>query len=250
VQVRYYNTSAVYRLFSVQHRSHRKLLIIDEATVLTGGRNIANDYFDLSDHYNFLDSDLEVTGPIVTSILQSFDLYWNSRLAAEPALDTEPNPEAAKFVVAQPGDVALLARLRAAGESYRQSHQSYECRDLRFVTDFPNQGEKSRNVFNAIVDELRQAKQNPAAILSGGLLPRTGVEGAPGRRYGVVDVPGIPIGHAGHDFLRGRIDHVNPTTRMGRDEPAVDIERMGSHASNVHPAPEPRQRRTSGCRAA
>jgi putative cardiolipin synthase len=47
-------------------------LIIDEATVLTGGRNIANDYFDLSDHYNFLDSDLEVAGPIVKTVLRSF----------------------------------------------------------------------------------------------------------------------------------------------------------------------------------
>jgi len=173
VQVRYYNTSAVYRLFSVQHRSHRKLLIIDEATVLTGGRNIANDYFDLSDHYNFLDSDLEVTGPIVKSVLQSFDLYWSSRLAAEPALDTEPNPEAARFVVPQPGDAALLERLHGAGESYRLSHQSHECQDLRFVTDFPNQGEKSRNVFNAIVDELRRARQeavveSPYFVIKGG----------------------------------------------------------------------------------
>jgi putative cardiolipin synthase len=58
VAVRYYNTSAFYRLVSIQHRSHRKLLIIDGETVLTGGRNVANDYFDLSDHYNFLDSDL------------------------------------------------------------------------------------------------------------------------------------------------------------------------------------------------
>jgi putative cardiolipin synthase len=39
VRVRYYNTSAVYRLVSIQHRSHRKLLIIDGTTVLTGGRN-------------------------------------------------------------------------------------------------------------------------------------------------------------------------------------------------------------------
>jgi putative cardiolipin synthase len=62
-------------------------------------------------------------------------------------------------VVPQAGDVALLERLRGAGESYRQSHQVHECQDLRFVTDFPNQGEKSRNVFNAIVDELRRAKR-------------------------------------------------------------------------------------------
>src|SRR5215203_906130 len=101
VRVRYYNTSATYRLVSIQHRSHRKLLIIDEATVLTGGRNIANDYFDLSDHYNFLDSDLEVTGPIVKMVLQSFDVYWNSRLASDPTLDSEPHDEAARFVIPQ-----------------------------------------------------------------------------------------------------------------------------------------------------
>src|SRR3954469_12821268 len=143
VKVRYYNTSAVYRLVSSQHRSHRKLLIVDDETVLTGGRNIANDYFDLSDHYNFLDSDLEVSGPIVKTVLQSFDVYWNSRLATEPAPDPTPNAEAAKFVVPNERDAALLEKLRAMGEAYRQSHQAHECRDLRFVTDFPNQGEAS-----------------------------------------------------------------------------------------------------------
>ena len=84
VKVRYYNTSALYRLVSIQHRSHRKLLIIDGDTVLTGGRNIGNDYFDLSDHYNFLDSDLEVSGPIVKTVLDSFDVYWNAHLSTDP----------------------------------------------------------------------------------------------------------------------------------------------------------------------
>src|SRR6476469_2575287 len=93
VKVRYYNTSAVYRLISIQHRSHRKLLIVDGETVLTGGRNIANEYFDLSYRYNFLDSDLEVTGPIVKTVLQSFDVYWNSPLATDPEVDSEPNDE-------------------------------------------------------------------------------------------------------------------------------------------------------------
>ena len=133
--VRYYNTSALYRLVSTQHCSHRKLLIVDSATVLTGGRNIANEYFDLGDHYNFLDSDLEVSGPIVKTVLESFDLYWNSHLATAPAADPAPDPEAAKFVLPDEGDTAVIDRLRAAGESYRQSHSSHECRDLRFVTD-------------------------------------------------------------------------------------------------------------------
>src|SRR5262245_20058046 len=147
VRVRYYNTSALYRLVSIQHRSHRKLLIIDGETVLTGGRNIANDYFDLSDHYNFLDSDLEVSGPIVKTILESFDVYWNSRLSTEPLPDPAPNPEAATFVVPNARDVTIIEKLRTAGESYRLSHKTHECHDLRFVTDFPNHGEASRKVF-------------------------------------------------------------------------------------------------------
>jgi len=159
VKVRYYNTSALYRLVSIQHRSHRKLLIIDGDTVLTGGRNIANDYFDLSDHYNFLDADLELSGPIVKTVLESFDVYWNSHLASEPVPDPRPNAEAAKFVLPNERDAALLEKLRVAGESYRQSHKTHECRDVRFVTDFPNPGEASRHVFNAIVEELRDARQ-------------------------------------------------------------------------------------------
>ena len=159
VKVRYYNTSAVYRLVSTQHRSHRKLLIVDGDTVLTGGRNIANDYFDLSDHYNFLDSDLEVSGPIVKTVLASFDVYWNSHLSAEPQPDQSPNPEAARFFLPDEGDLAVIGKLSAAGEEYRRSHKTHECRDLRFVTDFPNHGEASRKVFNAIVEELSRATQ-------------------------------------------------------------------------------------------
>src|SRR6188508_162725 len=137
----------MYRLVSIQHRSHRKLLIVDGETVLTGGRNIANEYFDLSNRYNFLDSDLEVSGPIVKTVLESFDVYWNSRLASEPVPDPRPNAEAAKFVLPNERDAALLGKLRAAGELYRRSHRTHECGDFGFVTDFPNQGEASRNVF-------------------------------------------------------------------------------------------------------
>ena len=159
VKVRYYNTSAVYRLISVQHRSHRKLLIIDGETVIAGGRNIGNDYFDLSDRYNFLDSDLEVSGPIVKTVLQSFDVYWNSHLSTPPALDSSTNAEAATFVLPSARDVTVIEKVRVAGEAYRNSHATHECRDLRFVTDFPNAGEASRKVFNAIVEELGRAKR-------------------------------------------------------------------------------------------
>jgi len=47
VEVRYYNTSSVARFFSVQHRTHRKMLLSDAKAAMVGGRNIADDYFDL-----------------------------------------------------------------------------------------------------------------------------------------------------------------------------------------------------------
>ena len=78
------------------------------------------------------------------------------------ARDTILNPTTRplQFVVPQAGDAALLERLRSAGQGLSASRRrsSTSACDLRFVTDFPNQGEASRHVFNAIVEELGRAK--------------------------------------------------------------------------------------------
>ena len=96
--------------------------------MLTGGRNIANDYFDLSDHYNFLDADLEVSGPIVRTVLESFDAYWNSRNAVpvsrfdwrEPTLaDLDALREQAARYHADVQDSPYVAALRDAQQRER-----------------------------------------------------------------------------------------------------------------------------------
>ena len=66
---------------------------------------------------------MDLSGPIVKTVLESFDVYWNSHLATEPVPDPRPNAEAAKFVLPNERDVALIGKLRAAGESYRRSHK-------------------------------------------------------------------------------------------------------------------------------
>lgn len=173
VKVRYYNTSAAFRLVSIQHRSHRKLLIVDGATVITGGRNIGDDYFDFSQHYNFLDSDLEVTGPLVKTVRASFDVYWRSRLSKDPEPLKNADPALAETFSPGEGDSIAYENVRLAGHDYLRSHKTRECRDLRFVTDFPNHGEASRKVFNAIVEELARAKkeavvESPYFVIKGG----------------------------------------------------------------------------------
>ncbi len=74
VEVRYYNTTGLARIFASQHRTHRKLLVVDRQSAIIGGRNIGNDYFDISEHYNFLDSDLRLDGPVAAAIADSFEL--------------------------------------------------------------------------------------------------------------------------------------------------------------------------------
>ena len=52
VEVRYYNAASLWRISSLQFRTHRKLIAIDDVEAITGGRNISDDYFDMSEHFN------------------------------------------------------------------------------------------------------------------------------------------------------------------------------------------------------
>jgi len=162
VEVRYYNTSGLERIFAVQHRSHRKLLIVDGKKMITGGRNIADEYFDLHQSYNFLDSDIFVSGEIVGAALSSFELYWNSEYASSPeASSTDLDPEEfahLKEFFVQDVDLGEKANsiLRSAPSSLVQPHI---CRDTTFVTDFPGALQENRRVFYVLSELFASAEE-------------------------------------------------------------------------------------------
>ncbi|MEI6858833.1 MAG: phospholipase D family protein [Shewanella sp.] len=62
----------------LNRRMHNKSFTIDGALSIIGGRNIGDEYFDLSDELNFRDRDVLVAGSVVTDIQASFTQYWNS----------------------------------------------------------------------------------------------------------------------------------------------------------------------------
>ncbi len=62
----------------VNRRMHNKLMVVDGAMAVTGGRNIANEYFMRSEQANFVDLDAFVTGALVPKLEALFDDYWNS----------------------------------------------------------------------------------------------------------------------------------------------------------------------------
>ena len=60
---------------------HDKVLIVDGALAITGGRNMADEYFDYDHEYNFRDRDALVLGAVVASMSASFERFWASELA-------------------------------------------------------------------------------------------------------------------------------------------------------------------------
>jgi cardiolipin synthase C len=97
VEVRFYNTVPIIRIFDFQYRNHRKLLSIDDKVVITGGRNIGNEYFDMSEEFNFVDRDVMVEGPLVKNIRKSFDAVWRSDPAKFVKRDKKPRKHDLKY---------------------------------------------------------------------------------------------------------------------------------------------------------
>jgi putative cardiolipin synthase len=80
----------------VNHRMHNKLMVMDNALALVGGRNIGNHYFNVATDANFRDLDIAAGGPVVPEISSVFDYFWNgewsfpiSVLVDEPATEAE-----------------------------------------------------------------------------------------------------------------------------------------------------------------
>ncbi len=66
---------------SINQRMHNKTFTVDKKVVVTGGRNIADEYFDYDHEYNFRDRDVLLLGKETTSIVNSFDTFWNHNLS-------------------------------------------------------------------------------------------------------------------------------------------------------------------------
>ncbi|MFC6840702.1 phospholipase D family protein [Xanthomonas theicola] len=60
-------------------RMHNKLLVVDDAIGVVGGRNYQDDYYDWDSEYNFRDRDVLVAGPVARAMAANFDAYWAAR---------------------------------------------------------------------------------------------------------------------------------------------------------------------------
>ena len=173
IEVKYFNPTPTLSLVKGQYRNHRKTLLIDGKEAITGGRNIADEYFDLKEDFNFLDRDLKVSGPIVTSIQSTFNTVWNSEHSK--VLTPDPKPDYQDDIYSDDRDndddfqfrmdlkdwnenVAkaqsflnienseLLNSVRTKGKAELLNEYTGVCNNIDFRSEYPIIGKKNRDV--------------------------------------------------------------------------------------------------------
>ena len=165
--------NAVKGFRSVNQRMHDKTAIFDSVAGITGGRNMADEYFDYDHDYNFRDRDVLLLGPAVLDMRENFDEFWTSQYAVP--VETILAEDAANITQA---DVDLMARelhayadnpqnfellvqqaISAAAKYFPGLLQAMSWQDVAFISDVPgkNDGESGLGGGGESTDRLIEA---------------------------------------------------------------------------------------------
>lgn len=103
----------------LDYRMHNKLMVADNAMALVGGRNVADEYFQVDPKRQFADDDLFVTGPVVRELSGRFDAYWNSDIAVPVAALAGGEPKSSALEQFRQSLETLRERPLPDGKDYR-----------------------------------------------------------------------------------------------------------------------------------
>ncbi len=115
-------------------RMHNKTFIVDNKVVITGGRNVADEYFDYDHTYNFRDRDVLLIGKDVNQIKESFYQFWNHPLCVK--IDKMFNSEFKTF----------------KNHDRFDSLHEYACNPENFWPQIRNEIEKIPEVFENLIN--------------------------------------------------------------------------------------------------
>lgn len=185
IEVKFYNTNVVLKLGKINYRNHRKLLVVDGEEAITGGRNLADDYYNLNHKYNYEDRDVYVKGPIVKAMLDSFNEFFTHKIAHEwkrpsrPVVEIDENgklygvpaqkkwnkkvKEMKAFLAETEEEMKYRAAIEKVGNEQLADNNLYPCPVATFVSDAPGaKSDKSkedyrntsRNVRKTFLDKI------------------------------------------------------------------------------------------------
>jgi putative cardiolipin synthase len=104
----------------LDYRMHNKLMIVDNAVALIGGRNIGDQYFQIDPNEQLADDDMFAAGPISAILSNTFDEYWNSDMSIPVQALSGNKPSS-----------AVLNEHRAA---LKEHHRELKADGIDFVT--------------------------------------------------------------------------------------------------------------------
>ena len=132
-------------------RMHNKTLIVDDKVVITGGRNIADEYFDYDHEYNFRDRDILLIGKETVKVSKSFNEFWSDSLSVDvhSVLKEAPEKVATEHTFDNLHQYACnpenfwpqvrerIKNLPSAFNSIKESGKLVWLDDIQFISDVP-----------------------------------------------------------------------------------------------------------------
>ncbi|WP_372655156.1 phosphatidylserine/phosphatidylglycerophosphate/cardiolipin synthase family protein [Halobacteriovorax sp.] len=143
IEIKYYNPTPLYRVVEAQWRNHKKSLTIDKKETIIGGRNIGDEYFDLSHAYNFVDRDIWLEGDLVDAVALSFESIWTSKESVAVKRDKKPNRKDLKYMRGSRGSSRRLIQFENDLRVWKEN--------VKFALDFVNLENEKYN----LRDEVR-----------------------------------------------------------------------------------------------
>lgn len=163
---------------SANQRMHNKTFIVDDKVVITGGRNIADEYFDYDHEYNFRDRDILLLGKKSADVKKSFNTFWNDSLSQDVAKviksDKKVNETKDRFnnlheYACNPENFwpqirERIKKLPKAFSEIKNSGKLLWLDDVQFVSDIPGKNNQKESFYagglttTALIDLIKTSK--------------------------------------------------------------------------------------------
>ncbi|WCO00710.1 phospholipase D family protein [Psychroserpens ponticola] len=165
---------------SANQRMHNKTFIVDGKVVITGGRNIADEYFDYDHEYNFRDRDILLLGKVSEKVNNSFNDFWNSDLSKNVTSIINEKPENINSdqrfdnlheYACNPNNFwpqirERIARLPSTFNTIKKSGELVWLDDVDFISDAPGKNDGKNGLggsgisTTALIDLVKNAKSS------------------------------------------------------------------------------------------
>jgi putative cardiolipin synthase len=181
---------------ALNQRMHDKTAIFDGVAGITGGRNMADEYFDFDHDYNFRDRDILLLGPAVGDMRDNFEEFWSSSFVVPVAevLDSSAANISAEDAARKAAELHAYANdpdnfgpevreaISRVAEAIPTLLSNMTWQDVEFISDAPGKNDGSEGLggggesTRSLIEAIRNAKHSVLIQSPYLVLPKGGVE--------------------------------------------------------------------------